>query len=37
MAERAGKDESPCRMADGVASLLLATPVELEFIFELTR
>jgi hypothetical protein len=37
MAEGAGKGESPCRMADGAASLLLAIPAELEFIFELTR
>ena len=29
-----GKDESPCRLVYGVASLPLGTPVELEVIFE---
>jgi enamine deaminase RidA (YjgF/YER057c/UK114 family) len=29
-----GKDKNPCRLAYGVASLPLATPVELEIIFE---
>ena len=29
-----GKDKSPCRLAYGVASLPLGTPVELEVIFE---
>ena len=29
-----GKDKSPCRLVDGVASLPLGTPVELEVIFE---
>ncbi len=28
-----GKDKNPCRMVDGVASLPLGTPVELELIF----
>ena len=31
-----GKDKSPCRLVDGVASLPLGTPVELEIIFEVT-
>jgi len=29
-----GKDKNPCRLVYGVASLPLATPVELEIIFE---
>ena len=29
-----GKDKSPCRLVNGVASLPLGTPVELEVIFE---
>jgi enamine deaminase RidA (YjgF/YER057c/UK114 family) len=29
-----GKDKSPCRLVNGVASLPLGTPVELEIIFE---
>ncbi len=29
-----GRDKSPCRLVDGVASLPLGTPVELEVIFE---
>jgi len=29
-----GKDESPCRLVYGVASLPPATPVELEIIFK---
>src|SRR5438094_6423010 len=29
-----GKDKNPCRLAYGVASLPLGTPVELEIIFE---
>jgi len=29
-----GKDQSPCRLVYGVASLPLGTPVELEVIFE---
>ena len=31
-----GKDENPCRMVFGVASLPLGTPVELELIFEVS-
>jgi enamine deaminase RidA (YjgF/YER057c/UK114 family) len=30
-----GKDKNPCRLVYGVASLPLATPVELEIIFEI--
>jgi len=29
-----GKDENPCRLVYGVASLALGTPVELEVVFE---
>lgn len=32
-----GKDKNPCRLVYGVASLPLGTPVELEFIFEVTE
>ena len=31
-----GKDNNPCRLVYGVASLPLGTPVELEIIFEVT-
>ena len=31
-----GKDQSPCRLVYGVASLPLGTPVELEVIFEVS-
>jgi enamine deaminase RidA (YjgF/YER057c/UK114 family) len=32
-----GKDQNPCRLVYGVASLPLATPVELEIIFEVAN
>jgi enamine deaminase RidA (YjgF/YER057c/UK114 family) len=32
-----GKGKSPCRLVDGVASLPLGTPVELEVIFDVGR
>jgi enamine deaminase RidA (YjgF/YER057c/UK114 family) len=32
-----GKDQNPCRLVYGVASLPLGTPVELEVIFEVAR
>jgi len=32
-----GKDKNPCRLVYGVASLPLATPVELEIIFEVAE
>jgi enamine deaminase RidA (YjgF/YER057c/UK114 family) len=32
-----GNDKNPCRLAYGVASLPLGTPVELQVIFEIGR
>jgi enamine deaminase RidA (YjgF/YER057c/UK114 family) len=32
-----GKDEKPCRLVYGAASLLLGVPVEVELIFEVER